>query len=161
MSRSTKDAWLSGPGDLEEADVEDVPTKGSSVRVRALPATYSNRAQSKALEMKQTPRGDSTATVNTEQLEILQFAYGCVEPTFTEDEAAVIAEKWGPAFSKVIRKIVELSGIEEDSVETATARFQGGSASKNGGDVEAGAATGSGGSRLPSPAGGKAGDAGR
>ena len=30
MARSTKDAWLKGPGDLATAEVEDVPEPGES-----------------------------------------------------------------------------------------------------------------------------------
>ena len=36
MQRSSKDSWLGGPGDLAEAEVEDVPVAGESVKVRAL-----------------------------------------------------------------------------------------------------------------------------
>ena len=47
MARSTKESWLTGPGDLQEADVEDVPVPGQSVRVRALSARYSAEVQGK------------------------------------------------------------------------------------------------------------------
>lgn len=126
MSRSTKETWLDGPGDLREADVEDVPVAGQSVRVRGLPAAYSNRATSKALELVTGPRGDQTARVNTERLEIIQFAAGCVDPTFTEAEAEQIAQKFGPAFKKVIAKIDELSGVNKEALEQAEATFPAG-----------------------------------
>ena len=128
MSRSTKSSWLEGKGDLKEADVEDVPVPGESVRVRGLPAAYSNQAQSEALEMK-TIGQTQTATVNTARLEELQFVHGCVEPSFSEGEAHQIAQKYGPAFKKVIAKIDELSGVDKEAIETAEARFQG---SRNG-----------------------------
>ena len=78
-----EDAWLKGPGDLREADVEDVPVKGQTVRVRGLPAAYSNQAPSEALELNTSHQGEQLATVNTARLEVLQFAHGCVDPTFT------------------------------------------------------------------------------
>ena len=104
MARSTKDAWLKGPGDLATAEVEDVPVEGESVLVRGLPAAYSNQASSEALKMT-TVGMDQIATVDTARLEVLQFAHGVIEPTFTVDEAQQIAEKYGPAFKKVIAKI--------------------------------------------------------
>lgn len=133
MERSTKDAWLNGPGDLAEADVEDVPVKGMSIRVRGLPAAYSNEAESKALELKQGPRGEQSATVNTAKLEILQFAHGCVEPTFTEAEAQAIAHKYGPAFKKVVAKIDELSGVDKEAIEKTKAMFPAGGAEQGDG----------------------------
>jgi hypothetical protein len=131
MARS-KSAWLEGPGDLKEADVEDVPVTGDSVRVRGLPAAYSNQAQSEALEMKTGARGEQSATVNTARLEVLQFAHGVIDPTFTVGEAEKIAEKYGPAFKKVIEKIDELSGVDKEAIEQTQSRFPAG------GEVKAG-----------------------
>lgn len=131
MSRSTKSSWLEGPGDLREADVEDVPVKGKSVRVRGLPAAYSNQAQSEALEMK-TVGNTQIATVNTARLEVLQFAHGCVEPGFSVAEAQQIAERFGPAFKKVIAEIDRLSGVDKEAIEKAEARFPGSGAGSNG-----------------------------
>lgn len=122
MGERKKDAWLSGPGDLKEAVVEDVPVPGESVLVRGLPAAYSNQATSEALEMKTVGR-DQVATVNTAKLEVLQFRYGVIDPVFTQDEAEAVAAKWGPAFKKVVAKIDELSGVDKDSIEAAEARF--------------------------------------
>ena len=141
LARSTKDAWLNGPGDLKEADVEDVPVRGESVRVRGLPAAYSNRATSKALELVTGRRGEQSATVNTERLEIIQFAAGCVDPVFTEEEAEKIAQKFGPAFRKVIEKIDELSGVDKEAIEKTNATFQaGGAGAANGGAARTDAA---------------------
>lgn len=135
MGRSTKDAWLQGPGDLQEADVEDVPVKGQSVRVRGLPAAYSNRASSQALELVTGSRGEQSATVNTERLEVIQFAAGCVEPKFSEEEAKVISQKYGPAFKKVVAKIDELSGVDKEAIEKADATFPPSASSEERSDV--------------------------
>jgi hypothetical protein len=133
VARSTKESWLSGPGDLETAEVENVPAPGQSVLVRGLPAAYSNRATSKALELVTGARGEQSATVNTEKLEVIQFAAGCVEPAFTEEEAQVIAQKYGPAFKRVIAKIDELSGFDKDAIEQTNATFPvGGEGTANG-----------------------------
>lgn len=124
MGRSNRNAWLEGPGDLAEADVEDVPVKGQTVRVRGLPAAYSNQASSEALEVKFV--GDTqVTTVNTAVLEVLQFAHGCIDPTFSVEEARTISERFGPAFKKVISKIDELSGLDKEAVEAVNGRFHG------------------------------------
>jgi hypothetical protein len=151
MSRSSKSAWLEGPGDLREADVEDVPVEGQSVRVRGLPAAYSNEASSESLEWRTWPNGEQTATVNTAKLEVLQFAHGCVEPTFTVEEATAVSRKFGPAFKKVVAKIDELSGIDKADIEAANKRFQGGDGSSDA--VSNGASAGSGGPSDDVPVG--------
>lgn len=122
MGRSTKTSWLDGPGDLREADVEDVPVKGETVRVRGLPAAYSNEAQTEATELRVV--GETQfVNMNKARLEVLQFAHGCVDPQFTIEEAEQIAQRYGPAFNKVIAKIDELSGLDKEAIEEATARF--------------------------------------
>lgn len=162
MSRSTKDAWLAGPGDLREAVVEDVPVKGSSVKVRGLPAAYSNEASSEALEWRTWPNEQQTATINTAKLEVLQFAHGCVEPTFTVEEATAVSRKFGPAFKKVVAKIDELSGIDKADIEAANKRFQSGDAEpeRTPGDAN-GVAAGSGGPDADVRARAGVGNAGR
>lgn len=132
MSRSTKQAWLEGPGDLQEADVEDVPVKGQTVRVRGLPAAYSNEATTSAAKFIANAHGEQVATYDTGVMEVLQFAHGCVDPTFTVDEAREIAQKYGPAFKKVVAKIDELSGVDKEAIENAAASFPVGERRANG-----------------------------
>ncbi len=146
MPRSTKEAWL-GPnaGDLREADVEDVPTKGQTVRVRGLAAAYSNQATSEALETVIGPKGEQTARVNTERLEVLQFVHGVIEPKFNLDEATHISRTFGPAFKKVIAKIDELSGIDKEAIEATEARFPVSGTGTNGSDLAPASPSGSGG----------------
>jgi hypothetical protein len=151
MSRSTKSAWLEGPGDLKEADVEDVPMEGQSVRVRGLPAAYSNQAQSEALEMK-TIGQTQIATVNTARLEVLQFAHGVIDPEFSVDEAQKVSERFGPAFKKVIAKIDQLSGVTPEAKEATAARFQSGGAESPREGQEGTNGTPAGSDRSPLPA---------
>lgn len=131
MQRSTKDSWTApGTGDLITAVVEDVPAKGQSVLVRALPAAYSAAARDRAVEYVNVTdrrgRDQQVARINSAEMEIIQFAYGCVEPSFTEDEARNIATRFGPSFKKVIAKIDEISGVDKEAIETASAQFQSG-----------------------------------
>jgi hypothetical protein len=151
MTRS-KSAWLEGPGDLAEAVVEDVPVKGQSVKVRGLPAAYSNQASSEALELKQVGPAQ-IATVNTAKLEVLQFQHGVIDPEFTRDEAEQVSKRFGPAFKKVIAKIDELSGVDKEAINEANARFPSSGASENGTDVGDADSTGSSGPSVPSRAG--------
>jgi hypothetical protein len=130
MKRSTKDSWISGPADITEADVEDVPTAGESVRVRALPARFSAEVQS---QMRVEQDGhDQVARIDVAEMEVLQFAHGVVDPQFTVDEARYVQQRFGPAFRKVVAKIDELSGVDKEAIEQAEQRFPAGGARPNG-----------------------------
>jgi hypothetical protein len=147
MARSTKDSWLNGPGDLQEADVDDVPVPGESVRVRALPARYSAEVQG---QLKLTQEGrEQVAKIDVESMERLQFTHGVIEPVFTEQEARQVQEKYGPAFRKIITKIDELSGIDKEAIEKVEQRFPPGGESEGGPVVANGAAASHPGSDLP------------
>lgn len=141
MARSTKDAWLSGQGDLREEEVEDVPVKGQSVLVRALPAIVSARVQS---QMRLETEGrEQVARMDVAEMEVLQFAHGVVDPEFSEAEAREIAEKYGPAFRKVVAKIDELSGIDKEAIENTELRFPdrgNGSSERGRGELQPGVA---------------------
>ena len=121
MLTSTMQDWLEGPSDLQEATVEDVPVPGKSVRVRGLPAKYSAEVSG---QMKvTTEKGEQVATVDVAAMERLQFAYGVIEPQFTEEQAVQVQERYGPAFKKIIAKIDELSGVDKEAIEKAQATF--------------------------------------
>jgi hypothetical protein len=159
MQRSDKSAWLGpGAGDLREQDVEDVPVKGQSVRVRALPAAYSNQASSEAL-VYETFRGEQRARIDTGKLEVLQFAHGVIEPSFTVAEAEQVAKTFGPAFKRVIEVIDEISGVDKEALEEAQVRFPVERSTETGSLLGNGDAPGSGGSDLPARAGAGARDA--
>lgn len=156
MSRSTKDAWLNGPGDLKESEVEDVPVKGQSVKIRALSATAANAATSESLKATEV-RGQQVMKVDNVLLDIIRFQQGVVEPSFSTDEVKVISAKYGPAFQRVVKAIAELSGIDEETAHETDARFPGngiGSPEANG----AGAAEGHDGPVEPVRTGSGSGD---
>lgn len=147
MSRSTKDAWLQGPGDLKEDDVHDVPVAGMSVRVRGLPAKYSAEVQG---QMKLTQQGrEQVAKIDVASMERLQFVHGVIDPVFSEVEASQIQEKYGAAFRKVVAKIDELSGIDKDAIEQTEMRFPDGGAGETRSDVGDGTPAGSAGPDVP------------
>lgn len=152
MAYLSKDALL-GASDLEEREV-DLPSIGGKVKVRSLPAAYSNQATSEALEMKTTNRGEQIATVNSAKLEVLQVLHGLVEPKLRSlAEAERFAQQCGPAFKDVVRAIDELSGVDKEAIEEANARFQGGGTSQNGAHLGDGDSAGDGGPDLSPRAG--------
>ena len=121
MGRSTVQDWLDGPSDLKEAVVKDVPVPGKDVKVRELPAKFSAEVSG---QMKvTTERGEQVATVDVPKMERLQFVHGVVDPVFTEEQAAVLQERYGSVFKKVIAKIDELSGVDKEAIEKAQATF--------------------------------------
>lgn len=134
MDRLSKEALL-GATDLEEADV-DLPSIGGSVRVRSLPAAYSNQASSEAMKMVTDARGNQIATVDTAKMEVLQALHGLVDPKLSSiQEAEVFATKCGRAFKLVIAKIDELSGVDKEAIERAEATFPAGGAGQGGAGV--------------------------
>lgn len=146
MERATKDAWLTGPGDLKEADVEDVPVAGQSVRVRGLSARYSAEVQGQ-LKLVQEGR-EQIAKIDVPAMELLQFVHGVIDPVFNESEARQIQTRYGPAFRKVVAKIDELSGIDKEAIENTQTRFPAGGESPQGSDVGNGVAPGGAGPDL-------------
>jgi hypothetical protein len=150
MSRSTKESWLQGPGDLKEADVEDVPVPGESVRVRGLSARYSAEVQG---QLKLIQEGTSqVAKIDVPTMELLQFVNGVIDPVFTLEEARAVQERMGPSFKKVIAKIDELSGIDKEAIEKTEQRFPDRGTSPAGMDGN-GVAAGDSGSDVPVRAG--------
>lgn len=125
MAILTKDALL-GATDLVEREIE-LPTLGGSVRVRSLPAAYSNQAQSEALEVVTGRRGEQTAHVNTAKLEALQVLHGLIDPKFNSiEEVNTFAQQCGPAWHEIVKAIDEISGLDKEAIERANAMFQSG-----------------------------------
>ena len=132
MALLSKDALLKA-SDLEEREVE-LPSIGGSVKVRSLPAQFSNEASSKALRLISGPRGEQQATIDTAELELIQVFHGVTEPKFNSiEEVRLFAQNTGSAFKKVVAAIDEISGIDKEAIEDANARVQLGGGSTNGG----------------------------
>lgn len=148
MGILSKEALL-GASDIVEREVE-LPSIGGSVKVRSLSAAYSNSVQSDAVELQTDSKGAQVAKVNGAKLTALKILYGLVEPKLDSfDEAMSFASACGPACNKILDKIDEISGIEEDSITKTKATFPGGGAGTVGEAEGASAADGNGGSDLP------------
>lgn len=116
--RRSKDSWLKSPGDLVELDIE-IPSVGDSVKIRSLSAGQHAQIQNESMTMK----GD-TMRFDTHRRNILTFTMGVVEPKFSENEANVIAHKFGPAFKLVVDAIGEISESSEEAMKRVRERFR-------------------------------------
>lgn len=122
MARLSKEA-LTSASDLKQKEV-DLPSIGGSVIVRALPAAYSNQAQSDATELKNTSAGEQFVSVNVARLEAIQVLHGMVDPKFDSlEEVEEFASNVGPAWVEIVRTIDKLSAIDKEAIEAAEARF--------------------------------------
>lgn len=110
--------------DLREAEIK-LDALGGSVLVQGLGAAFSNEAQSQALEMK-TVGDTQIASVNTALLEEIQLCHGLKDPKLSREQARTFMEKNGPSVRAIIAKIDELSGVDKEAIEEATARFPSG-----------------------------------
>jgi hypothetical protein len=129
MQRSTKDSWLSG-GDLVEEEIENVPVPGESVRIKALAASFSGLVQEE-LNISLDGRQE-VGSVNVSAYEALVFQRGVVDPQFSIEEVHQIQDLFGPKFRKVVNRINEISGIDEEAIRKADDRFPAGGAGPNG-----------------------------
>ena len=162
MGLLSKEGLLTA-SDLIERDV-DLPALGGSVRVRSLPAAYSNQAMSDALEVVTDQRGRQTAKVNTAKLEAIQVLHGLIEPKLESlEEVNLFALRCGSSWRQVVGAIDEISGIDKEAIEKTTTTFPAGGRREERPVVGNGhtAAPGVGGPDLHVRAGVAAGDAGR
>jgi hypothetical protein len=144
---------LLGASDLVEREVP-LTSLGLTVRVRSLPAAYSNEALSSALETIIGRDGEQTARVNTGKLEELQVLHGLIEPKLdTVEEVRQFAQRTGVAWREVVRVIDEISGINKADVDRANTSFRAGGQGEEGSPEVNGAGTGTGRSDLPARAG--------
>lgn len=115
--RRDKSSWLTGPGDLTEMDI-DVAAVGDSVTIRSLSAGQHATIQAQSMTM----RGEEMK-FDPHRRQILTFVEGVVAPKFTENEANVIAYKYGPAFNLVVNAITLISESSEEDMKRIRQRF--------------------------------------
>lgn len=70
--------------------------------------------------------------VDSVKLDILRFAGGCVEPTFSVEEATVISARFGKAFNRVVNEINRISGLSQEAADETENRFPGSGAGEAG-----------------------------
>lgn len=116
--RFDKTSWLNGATDLEEREVF-VSDEQGHVRVKALSAGALATINDQCLVMK----GD-TMKMDTQQMGVIKFVKGVIEPTFSREEANVISHRFGPAFNLVVSVIDEISRASDEDIAKAKARFR-------------------------------------
>lgn len=113
-----KAAWLNGATDLEEGEVY-IEALDDSVKVRGLSAGQLATIQDQCLVMK-----GETMKLDTQQMDVMKFCAGVIEPKFSRDEANVISHRFGTSFSLVVSVINEISKASEEDVQKARRRFR-------------------------------------
>lgn len=135
MGYASLDA-LMGANDLKEKDV-NLPSLDMKVRVRALPAAFSNQASSESLKMVTDARGEQTSKVDMNKLEVLTVLHGLQEPRLdTYEQAEALSQKLGPAWETIVKAIRDLSPVTEEAVQKKAAQFQVREREQNGGDPQ-------------------------
>jgi hypothetical protein len=114
-----KERWLTGPSDIEEVVVY-VESLDTSVRLHGLTAGQQARIQDQCMTIK----GSTSMKIDALKMGVLKWTYGVIEPKFDENEANVIAQKYGQAFTLVVDTIDELSKASEEDVAAARSRFR-------------------------------------
>lgn len=99
--------------DLEEREVE-VPEWGGSVKIRSF-----SKAAQQDLRRKAMVKNE----LDTDRLEMLMFIHGVVEPQFTEEHYEALRQKSAGAIDRVLRAILELSGLTREAVDQAKRLF--------------------------------------
>jgi hypothetical protein len=112
--------------DLREREV-DLPTLGGTVKVRSLPAAYSNQAMTDAQETNINRHGEQSAKINVRKLEEIKVLHGLIDPKLDNGaEVRAFAEHCGPAWNAIVKAIDEISGVDQESVEKIEAQFPAG-----------------------------------
>lgn len=105
--------------DIQEDDVE-VPEWGGTVRVRGF---------TKELEMSiREEAKDADDEIDREKLEMLFLVYGMIEPQASAASIPMLMSKSSAATNRVLRKIMELSGLDTLTREKKERAFREGPA---------------------------------
>lgn len=109
----------SAPTDLVEEDLP-IPEWGGTIRLRSLTAAQATAVKQRGLAFK----GEETK-VAWEAMEVLQVAYGLVEPKLTEDEIKKLRlSKSAAGFDRITTWIDQKSGIDKEELRKAQQEFQ-------------------------------------
>jgi len=99
--------------DLAE-EVVATPEWGGAVKVRAL---------TKALQQEMREQARVGGEIDSNRLEVLSFICGVVEPRFSADQYELVRRKNAGVVDRVLARVFALSGLQEDAVDAAKARF--------------------------------------
>lgn len=99
--------------DLEERTVE-VPEWRGAVRIKSF---------SKATQQDLRKRATVKEKIDGDRLEMLMFINGVIEPRFTEEHYDQLRQKSAGAIDRVLKEILELSGLTREAIDEAKRSF--------------------------------------
>lgn len=94
-------------------EVVEVPEWGGAVRVRA----FTKAKQQQLRVMATDPR---TGELDSEKLELQLFIHGVIDPEFQPIQATELRSKSAGAVDRVLKRIMAISGLSQESVREAT-----------------------------------------
>lgn len=100
--------------DLEEREVP-VPEWGGAVLIRS----FSKRRQQELRKLSVGADGE----MDSEKLELLLFTEGVVDPEFTSEHWEALREKSAGVMDRVIKEIMQVSGMTVEAEKAAEKRF--------------------------------------
>jgi len=106
--------------DVQEDDVA-VPEWGGTVRVRGF-----TKGQEMDLR-KRAKSGPDPTDLDPELLEMLFLVDGMIDPQTTDADVAMLKDKSGAVVNRILRRIMDLSGISETIREKTEQAFREGS----------------------------------
>ena len=106
--------------DIREQIVE-VAEWGGSVRIRS----FSKKRQQELRHQAEVPDRGGRRRIDNDKLEMMLFIHGVVEPIFMENHYAQLREKSAGAMDRVLKAVMDLSGLRDTAVTEAEATFQG------------------------------------
>lgn len=128
MGIPTRDELLRA-SDIETREV-NLPSLGFDVRIRSLPAAYSNAAQTEGTQLLNVEndkgRLEQTVRIDHEKLEALKVLHGLVEPKLNsvEDAYTFSQQITTGAWKKLVNEIDKVSGLDVEAVEHTEALFR-------------------------------------
>jgi len=111
--RLSSEDILKGSG-LIEKEIE-IEQWGGTVMIREF-----SKAKQQQLR-KDASIGDE---INSDKLELLMFIHGVIDPVFSEQDYIVLREKSAIAIDKVLKEIMDISGLNESAIKEAEKRFR-------------------------------------
>lgn len=118
----TVEEILAAPDIVEQ--VVEVPEWGGSLRIRSFTKAQvqfmSERASKQTLDRR---TGQATRVVDADRLNDIMFAEGVIEPRFSPEQVAALASKNAAPYLRVMKAILQLSGLSDTSTGAAEATF--------------------------------------
>lgn len=111
-TRRLTTADILAANDIVDEEV-DVPEWGGTVLIRGF-------TKARQMELRRMATDPKTGRVDNERLEMQLFIYGVIDPQFVAAQATELRMKSAGALDRVLKRIMAISGMSEESVSEAT-----------------------------------------